>query len=370
MDIDPTLAIGIGGSALFAVLGVALLAFRAGRASAPPDAIESVDAHEQAPDAAHGLPKAPDPTAETPAQPGGLAELFRGALGRTREALSGGLGALFGRAVDEQLFEDLELALLTADVGMSTTERLLAPLRTLAKGGEQEPAALRDALKAEMRTVLAAVDKPLEPLNEGEGPHVILVVGVNGSGKTTTIGKLSHRYVAAGKRVVLGAADTFRAAAGEQLTVWAERSQADIVAHQEGADPGAVAYDTLAKARAKGHDVVIIDTAGRLQTKGPLMEQLAKIRKVIGKQVPGAPHETLLVVDGTIGQNALSQAKLFNEATPLTGVVITKLDGTAKGGMVLTIASELRLPVKLVGMGEQMHDLQDFDGEAFVDAIM
>ena len=199
---------------------------------------------------------------------------------------------------------------------------------------------------------------------------MILVVGVNGSGKTTTIGKLAHRYREQGKRVMLAAGDTYRAAAAEQLQVWAERTGADFARLDEGADPGAVVFQALERAESGGHDVVIIDTAGRLQTRKPLMEQLSKVRRVIQKRVPSGPHETLLVLDGTMGQNGMSQATLFHEATPLTGVVVTKLDGTAKGGMVLAIASELKLPVKLVGLGEQAADLRDFEPEAFVEALV
>jgi fused signal recognition particle receptor len=195
------------------------------------------------------------------------------------------------------------------------------------------------------------------------------VVGVNGSGKTTTIGKLAARLVRDGRKVLLAAGDTYRAAAAEQLEVWAERAGADIVRHKDGSDPGAVVYDALEAAKARGHDVVIIDTAGRLQTRKPLMDQLAKVRRVISKKIGDAPHETLLVVDGTMGQNAMSQARQFNEATPLTGVVVTKLDGTAKGGMILGLASELGLPVKLIGIGEQVDDLRDFEPDAFVEAL-
>ena len=196
-----------------------------------------------------------------------------------------------------------------------------------------------------------------------------MVVGVNGSGKTTTIGKLAARYHREGKKVLLAAADTYRAAAADQLAVWAERAEVDLSRMDEGADPGAVVYQTMERALAQGYDVVIIDTAGRLQTRKPLMDELSKLRRVVTKHVEDGPHETLLVLDGTMGQNGLSQAALFNEAAPLTGVVVTKLDGTAKGGMVLTIAAEMSLPVKLIGMGEGMDDLRDFDPAAFVDVL-
>jgi fused signal recognition particle receptor len=201
-------------------------------------------------------------------------------------------------------------------------------------------------------------------------PHVILVVGVNGSGKTTTIGKLATQYAAAGKRVLLAAGDTYRAAAADQLQIWAERSGAEIVRLDEGADPSAVAFDAMRKATSGDFDVVIVDTAGRLQTARPLMEQLAKVRRVIAKQVPDAPHETLLVVDGTMGQNALSQARLFGEAAPLTGVVVTKLDGTAKGGVVVALRGETGVPIRWVGVGERAVDLKTFDAQEFVDALL
>ena len=292
---------------------------------------------------------------------------LRSALGRSREVLKDRFDALFGRPVDASLFEELEVALLQADVGMPTTLRLLDRVRDVARS-DSDPTHLRAALQEEMLRVLDVGPVALGPIPE-TSPWVLLVIGVNGSGKTTTIGKLASRFRREGKTVLLAAADTYRAAAIEQLTEWASRADAEIVAHQEGADPGAVAYDALTAAKARGIDVVIVDTAGRLQTKKPLMDQLTKIRKVIDKVVPGAPHETLLVVDGTMGQNALSQAKLFHEAAPLTGVVITKLDGTAKGGMVLTLAAELKLPVKLIGIGEKVDDLRVFDPGAFVEAL-
>lgn len=302
------------------------------------------------------------------AGPEDLVARFASALGRSRAALQGRFDALFGRGtIDEALFEELEEVLLKADVGMPTTERLLAPLRDSAKAGE-DAQALRLALREAIRAILLENDPSLTG-PPSEGPLVLLVVGVNGSGKTTTIGKLAARFRRDGRHVLLAAADTYRAAAADQLKVWAERAEVDIVAHDEGSDPGAVVFDALEAASARGKDVVIVDTAGRLQTARPLMEQLGKIRRVIDKKVPGAPHETLLVLDGTMGQNGLSQARLFNEATPLTGAVVTKLDGTARGGMVLTLAAELELPVKFIGIGEGMDDLKAFDAAAFADAL-
>jgi fused signal recognition particle receptor len=292
---------------------------------------------------------------------------FRDALGRSRSAFEQGLDRLLGRTLDEQALEELEEVLIRADVGVATSQRLLDRVRSEVKGQEVKGGELRRALRSEMLGILTSAHEPLH--TEGQ-PLVLLVVGVNGSGKTTTIGKLSQRFKGQGKRVLLAAGDTFRAAAAEQLGVWADRTGAELVRLDEGADPGAVIYQALEKATAGGYDVVIVDTAGRLQTRKPLMEQLSKIRRVIDKLVPGAPHETLLVLDGTMGQNGMSQARLFHEATPLTGVAVTKLDGTAKGGMVLAIAAELELPVKLVGLGEKADDLKDFEPEAFVDALL
>lgn len=319
------------------------------------------EATEPTPQADQERPEEPD---REPAEPSGFARITA-AMSRTATAFRG----LFGRQIDESLLEDLEDALLIADVGMGTTTKLLDKVRGAWKAGNAEPETLRTVLREEMGGILTSVHTPLELPAETK-PWVLLVVGVNGSGKTTTIGKLAHRFSGEGKKVLLAAGDTYRAAAAEQLQVWAERAGADLVRHDEGADPGAVTYDALQSAVARGHDVVIVDTAGRLQTAKPLMEQLSKIRRVIGKVVPDGPHETLLVIDGTMGQNALSQARLFNEATPLTSVAVTKLDGTAKGGVVLAVASELSLPVKLVGVGEQLDDLRDFEPDAFVDALV
>ncbi len=290
------------------------------------------------------------------------------ALSRTRNALSGRLDSVFGRSkVDDELFEELEEALLIADVGLPTTDLLLTPLRERARTETLVATDLRQALVSEVHALLANQDPTLT--KPESGPWVVLVVGVNGSGKTTTIGKLAGRLVKQGKKVMLAAGDTYRAAAAEQLEVWADRSGADLVRGDEGADPGAVIYSALESALAKGHDVVIIDTAGRLQTRKPLMDQLSKVRRVIERLVPGAPHETLLVLDGTMGQNGLSQARLFHDATPLTGAVVTKLDGTAKGGMILALAAEMALSVKLVGVGEAIDDLQDFEPVAYADAL-
>lgn len=310
------------------------------------------------------LRPAPDPVVA----PAGLWDR----LSKTRAAFRGSLDALLGRdRIDDEALEALEDALLLADVGVSTAERLVAAVRDRVGRGGADGDALRDVLREEMLTMLRAVDTDVAaPRPVDGGPFVLLVVGVNGSGKTTSIGKLAARFTRDGHRVVLGAADTFRAAAADQLAVWAERAGAVLVRDEEGADPAAVAYAAMERAAADGADVVFVDTAGRLQNARPLMEQLGKIRRVLCKKVPGAPHETWLVIDGTMGQNALAQARAFHDATPLSGVVVTKLDGTAKGGMVLAIAQELKLPVRWIGVGEQVDDLRPFDPDAFVEALL
>lgn len=332
----------------------------------PPPLFEEPESDVLPKDHVAPLP-APEEVAAVPVE--GLAGLLRSALGRSRAALQERFDTLFGRnQIDEQLFEDLEETLLSADVGVHTTDAILAELREHARADEVDAAVLREALRNAIRTRLEGVAGALERPTDAK-PWVILVVGVNGSGKTTTIGKLAARFKAQGMQVMLAAADTYRAAAADQLSVWADRAGADIVKREPGTDPGAVVYDALQAATARGHDVVLVDTAGRLQTAKPLMEQLTKIRRVIGKVCPDGPHETLLVLDGTMGQNGLSQARLFHEATPLTGAAVTKLDGTAKGGMVLTLAAEMDLPIRLIGIGEQIDDLKDFDADAFVEAL-
>lgn len=277
------------------------------------------------------------------------------ALSRTRALFAG----LFPASMDEAALSAIEEALVRADVGARTSAALVAEIR-----GEPDP---KSALVARVRARLGGVNTTLLA---GGPPHVILVVGVNGSGKTTTIGKLAARYRREGKSVLLGAGDTFRAGAIEQLKVWGERAEVDVIAQQEGADPAAVAHQAVEAARARGVDVVICDTAGRLQAQKALMDELAKVRRVVGKLVPGAPHEVLLVLDATMGQNALSQARIFKDVAGVTGVVLTKLDGTAKGGVVVAIAEEFGLPVKLVGLGEKIEDLQPFDADAFAAALV
>ena len=307
-------------------------------------------------------PPPPAPKAEPPKP---KVRLFD-RLARTRSAFMGRLGALVGaRKVDGDVLEELEALLFSADLGVKTAESLLDAVRTRASGGDasQVRAVLRDAMLEKLRRV----EVPAKVADTK--PHVVLVLGVNGSGKTTTIGKLAARYHAEGKRVVMGAGDTFRAAAIEQLEVWGERVGCEVVKGQAGGDPAAVAFDTVKAALTRGCDVAIIDTAGRLQTKAPLLEELRKIVRVIGRDVPGAPHEVLLVLDANTGQNAISQARIFTEAAGVTGLVLTKLDGTAKGGVLVGLADEFGIPVRYVGVGETLDDLRDFDAEEFVAAL-
>jgi fused signal recognition particle receptor len=291
---------------------------------------------------------------------------LRDSLTKTRQGLLGRLQSAWGVGKDvEARIAELEEVLLTADVGVKVTQALVGKLRPQARE-LADADAVRHALHAEMMAILADGEQP----PPGIKPWVILVAGVNGVGKTTTIGKLAHRYRQGGRKVLLVAADTFRAAASEQLQRWAERVGVACVHHQSGADPSAVAYDGLKAAVAREVDVVIVDTAGRLHVKAHLIEELKKIARVIGREMPGAPHEALLVIDATTGQNAINQARVFLEALPLTGIVLTKLDGTAKGGAVLAIRSELGIPIRYVGLGESVEALAPFDARAFVDALL
>ena len=295
---------------------------------------------------------------------------LRAGLGRSRSGLVDGVRRLFGRGVDADTLEELEGLLIQADLGVETAMGLVADLRERARReGLRESDALMDALQDEIRKRLAPGDHHMTWDAPDGPPHVTLVVGVNGTGKTTTIGKLAAHLARDGRRVLLGASDTFRAAAIDQLAAWADRANVEIVRHAEGADPGAVAYDTIAAAESRRVDNVLIDTAGRLHTKVNLMNELQKVRRVVNKRLPDAPHEVLLVLDATTGQNGLQQARLFTEATGVTGAVLTKLDGTAKGGMVVAIQKELGLPIKFVGVGEGIDDLQPFDAEAFTTAL-
>jgi fused signal recognition particle receptor len=290
---------------------------------------------------------------------------LRGGLSKTRRAITGGLTGWRYDPSDIETWERLEEVLISADVGVATTQEVIERL-------EKRRPKTDDSVLTGLQEVLAELAAPEdEPrLHLDAKPAVILVVGVNGTGKTTTIGKLASRLAERGRSVIVAAADTYRAAAEEQLEIWAERAGADFVGSTRGQDPAAVAFDSLAAAEARGRDVVIVDTAGRLHTQSNLMEELSKIRRVIASKIEGAPHETLLVLDATTGQNGLRQAKLFDDAVGVSGVVLTKLDGTAKGGIVVAIGHELHLPVKLVGLGEGLDDLQPFDAADFARALV
>ncbi|HEY8529922.1 MAG TPA: signal recognition particle-docking protein FtsY [Paenibacillaceae bacterium] len=296
---------------------------------------------------------------------------FRDGLAKTRSALAGRIGELFlRRRIDEAFFEELEEILIAADVGVHTTMELIDELRAEAAKRKLEDASELQPILAEKLVQILKGDGDEGKLNlNPDGPTVILFVGVNGVGKTTTIGKLAWKFRQEGKSVLLAAGDTFRAGAIEQLEVWAQRAGAGLVKQAQGADPAAVMYDAVREAKSRGVDVLLCDTAGRLQNKAHLMDELAKIRRVIERELPGAPHETLLVLDAATGQNALQQARMFGEKSGVTGLVLTKLDGTAKGGIIVAIRNELKLPVKLVGLGEKPDDLQEFDAEQFVHAL-
>ena len=293
-------------------------------------------------------------------------------LARTRRAISEGLKNALGRGsgLDEAALEDIEETLIAADVGVETSLFLVEVLRehrgevSAADG----PGSVARLLNSEIERILMDADSRTEPAAPAT-PNVVMVVGVNGVGKTTTIGKLAHLHTSLGRKVVLAAADTFRAAAGEQLAIWAERSGADIVGGTGGGDPASVAYDALDAAVARGADVLIVDTAGRLHTQKNLLTEIQKIKRVLGKRMPGAPHEVILVLDANTGQNAIQQTKLFDEALGITGIALAKLDGTAHGGIVVAIARELRIPVRYIGVGERMTDLQAFEPAAFAAAL-
>ncbi len=283
--------------------------------------------------------------------------------------------AIAGKStVDEEVLDELENALVSADVGIETTVKIIEQIeKRVAKDKYLNTSELNKILKEEIQHVLVTAPQDTNYVNyelpQGHKPHVILVVGVNGVGKTTTIGKLAHNFSRAGKSVLLGAADTFRAAAVDQLTIWSERTGVPIVKKEMGSDPAAVAFDTVNSGVAKGADVILIDTAGRLHNKAHLMDELSKIKRVIQKVIPDAPHEVMLVLDGSTGQNALEQARHFTAATNVTALTITKLDGTAKGGVVLAIASQFKIPVKFIGVGEKAEDLLVFDKAEFVDGL-
>ena len=299
----------------------------------------------------------------------GFFRRLRDNMSKTRQALAAEVQATLFEDLDDETWERLEEALIMADVGAATTARIVEQLEQEATAGDVTGG---EELTSRLIELMADIARPAEGTIELlEEPTVLMVAGVNGTGKTTTIGKLAwHLREQVGKRVLVGAADTFRAAAVEQLEEWAHRSGAEFVRGPEGSDPGSVAFEAVKRGRELGVDVVIIDTAGRLHTQDDLMAELAKVRRVIDKQLPGAPHETLLTVDATTGQNGLRQAKLFSETVPVDGIVLTKLDGTAKGGIALAIAGELGIPVKLIGIGEGLEDLRPFDADDFARALL
>ena len=336
--------------------------------SAPVAEAPEKPADEEAP---AETPTTPEPEPEPEAPQVSVFERIRNGLGKTRANLTGGFADLFpiGKKVDEDLLEEIETTLLMADVGVTATSEIIESLtdkleRNQLKDGE----ALRKALRDELHGLLADVTKPLE-IESGKKPYVILMVGVNGVGKTTTIGKLTKLFQRDGKSVMLAAGDTFRAAAVEQLQVWGERNDVPVVAQHTGADSASVIFDAVQSAQSRGVDVVIADTAGRLQNKDNLMSELEKVVRVMKKLDESAPHEVMLVLDAGTGQNALSQAQVFQQAVGVSGITLTKLDGTAKGGIVFAIARQLQLPIRYIGVGEQVDDLRSFDARTFVDAL-
>jgi len=320
---------------------------------------------ERAEPAADPVEPEPAPEIEEAGDVGFFRRLKNG-LSKTRQSFSKQIESAFtsGRGIDDEALEQIEEALITADVGVDTTMELIQRLAK-SKKSVNDMDTFKDLLKEEMQALIAYGEPPAS----FSKPYVIMVVGVNGVGKTTTIGKLAAKYRSEDKQVVLGAADTFRAAAVEQLEIWAERASADIVKHRDKADPAAVAYDALQAAQSRDSDIVIIDTAGRLHTKVNLMEQLKKIKRTVSRQIPDAPHEILLVVDATTGQNAIAQAKMFHQDMGITGIALTKLDGTAKGGIVIGISHTLNIPIRYIGIGEKLSDLQPFDPQLFIDAL-
>lgn len=299
----------------------------------------------------------------------GLFDKFKQGLQKSRSSLVERLGGVFrSRKLDETVYEEMEEAFISADMGVETAISLVENVRVLARKNRIENAEdLPKFMVQAMTELLRKEDSEMK--FAADGPTLVLLVGVNGAGKTTTIGKLAHYYRQQGKRVLLAAADTFRAAATEQLVEWGNRVGCEVVRHGQGADPAAVIFDAIQAGRSRGMDLILCDTAGRLQNKTHLMAELAKIHKVAKREMPDAPHEVLLVLDGTTGQNGLNQAKVFKEVVDVTGIVVTKLDGTAKGGIVLPIVNEQHIPVKWIGLGEQMDDLQPFDAEAFAEAV-
>ncbi|WAJ69996.1 signal recognition particle-docking protein FtsY [Catenovulum adriaticum] len=340
--------------------------------------IEQIQPADSSPQAAlseseenNDIPTQVEEPAQRPQKIGFFSRLKQ-SLTRTKASIGSGLFGLFkGKKIDDDLLEELETQLLMADLGIETTTRVIDSVtQTAKKQGLTDAEALYSLLKEKMREILGEVNQPLElSVPNSDGPFVMLMVGVNGVGKTTTIGKLAKQYQQQGKSVMLAAGDTFRAAAVEQLQVWGQRNNINVVAQHTGADSASVVYDAFASAKAKNIDVLIADTAGRLQNKAHLMEELKKIVRVMKKIDPKAPHEVMLVIDSTTGQNAISQTKLFDEAVGLTGISLTKLDGTAKGGVIFSVADQFKVPIRYIGVGEGIDDLRPFDADEFIEAL-
>lgn len=313
-----------------------------------------------------------DTTSEEPASSSSLFKRLGDKLSRTRDTFVHQMDSLFlgKKVIDTELLDDLEELLITADIGVTTATELLDHARKQVKRKElSDPAALKKLIRDKLRSYIADTTEPAEIVMPDSGPFVIMVVGVNGVGKTTTIGKIAHKFLNSGQTVLLAAGDTFRAAAVSQLRIWGERSGIEVVDKGKGADPSSVAFDALTRAVEENYDVVIVDTAGRLHTQKNLMEELKKIKRVMGKKLEGAPHEILLVLDATTGQNGLSQAKLFDEAVGVTGLALTKLDGTAKGGIVANLSRDMKIPIRFIGIGEKIEDLRDFNPDEFIEAL-
>jgi fused signal recognition particle receptor len=333
-----------------------------------PEEIPTSEDHLAGPEQTANADFSDEPVDDATAAPEGIGyfKRLKNRLSRTRRNLSDGFEKAFAgkKKLDEDALEELEELLITSDIGVQTT---LALMERITNAKVADVGEVKQILKEEILSILNT-PPPVQETKKS-APHVILVVGVNGVGKTTTIGKIAASLKASGEKVLIAAADTFRAAAVEQLMIWAQKAGAEFVKHKENADPAAVAFDAVAAAKARGCDTVLIDTAGRLHTKVNLMEELKKIKRTVAKQIQGAPHEILLVLDATTGQNALSQAKLFNEALAVTGLALTKLDGTAKGGIVIAICSSLNIPLLYIGIGEKVEDLRPFDAEQFIDAL-
>ncbi len=369
LDIALALLISAGGSAALIFIGILIQwSLRKARPSRPP--VEAVSVEIEAPPSEPSLPKPIPEIAAPPATPAVVPEKVRIGLGlrKTRENfLSRIRAAITGSAKVDEIYEGLEEALIAADVGVQGSMKIVSAVRARL-GNDSRVDAIRDALKTEITSILIAAErKPAAP--PPDSPLVIMMVGVNGVGKTTTVAKLAALLKSERGSVIVAAADTFRAAAIEQLEVWCNRAGVDMIKQSQGSDPAAVAFDAVKAAIARKASTVIIDTAGRLQTKVNLMEELKKIARVAGRELPGAPHETWLVLDATTGQNALSQATIFGDAVPITGVVLAKLDSTAKGGVIVGIAEQLKIPVRYVGLGEGLEDLREFDPREFVEAL-